>query len=379
MSPTTRHVLVAPGGRPRLVTEALYLFKTIDGVVFDEIHIVATPEGRLAIEHVLLDKPNGQSAFSRACRGLRIDRDEVVFNARTIHVPDLRVGAEQNEVESFADAAYEVVRALTAQTSTRLTIVVPGDDAVSAALLSATLQMVGRAGDRLQCIDEHLVLTDAIAKGLVSNFLFPDRDIKVGRIRVKRAHLLTRREIPLVLLGLPPGAEGHGYLALAKRQVRTHRLLSEPAPLSIDLRQRLVQIDGTAVKIAPSPFFWYAYLASTAPAALSLSAIDDAGPIDRTRPTASVAPLVAFFESLFPHRCGEWVQTLKRACGPDPSLRSTISKLNTTLRNTFGAAALPYLVKGGRGATYRLDLSPSRIRIHGSTHSCEGILHKAIA
>jgi hypothetical protein len=56
----------------------------------------------------------------------------------------------------------------------------------------------------------------------------------------------------------------------------------------------------------------------------------------------------------------------QRACGPQPGLPSTISKINAALRRALGRGAGPYLIEGGRGTGgYRITLPASAIQIVG--------------
>lgn len=357
-------LLVHSTSRPSLVTEALYLWTLENQGPLHEIHVVTTPSGQDAVRRTLLNAPNGRSRFAQACRQLRVNRDEIVFADRTMHL----MGEPQaggDAPAAAADALFGVTRALSLGRDSRVIAVAGREDALATVLLGACLQLLGRPEDRLFCVEQHPALRDAMARGKVSDFLLPAGDMVIGRERVPARDLVRWHEIPLVLAGPPGGASDTTYMDLVRRCRRERVLRDRPEALRVNLRQKLVSVDGTDIRLTPAQFFWYAAASSLAPAPLRLAEIEEALAPHRTLDDCpAVKTMADVFDAVFPDRRGEWCAALRAACRPDPSVRSTISKINRALREALGSGSLPYLLIGGHGGTYRIALDPSRIQIN---------------
>ena len=366
MANDSNNVLLVAGDSPaRTITEALYLWKVQEAVVFDEVHVLTTATGRDLVASSLLD-PSGTrvGAFTRVCRSLRIPRHEINFGLRTVHVvPEWAADRVPALPEVRADATLRIVQKLCAAAGS-VTVAV-GDDVGATVLLAASLQLSWRASDRFFWIREHPRFTAAAAEGRVKEFWMPECDLRLGRYVIAKADLVQRLEIPPVPDRQAVG-ESDSYMAIVRRRSREQRLLVDPAELTVDLARGVIEINGGApIRLTPMQLFWYAYLATIAPKALPLRLITEAlSGGSRGHAPAVAAPMSALYARLFPHRVDEWPAVLHRACGPEPGLRSTFSKVNATLRDRLGIGSEPYEVEAVRGeGEYRLSLPRTKIRI----------------
>jgi len=96
-------LLAIAGLSPQVITETLYALHQ-DGVVLDEIHIIATRIGRDAIATQLLAPDDGR--YFRYLKDYGIDIERILFAHETIHVlRDLQgnpiddiISEEENEI-----------------------------------------------------------------------------------------------------------------------------------------------------------------------------------------------------------------------------------------------------------------------------------------
>lgn len=345
--PNTRplHVLVvAPGRRPAGVLERALLRLRDEGHPPHEIHVVAP--GPL-IDEVRCDLLEG-GRFARFCAAQGLDRDEVLFNRRTLHAvtppaaPDCTVGA---------DRLLALLRTLTRSRDVALTVVLCEDAGVTGHLMHACLQIVARVEDRL------LLNLSNVSR----------------RLRASCAFL----EVPLLLW--PPNEPVPAtYAEAASRRRLDLMRLTQPDVLRLDCRTRVARVGETTVKLPAMQFFWLWYLASIPGERFPLADVTDAltnprrlsAPITQTltdgRSRVFPADLQRAFGQLFPKAADKFESMYVSACGPHPGLPSTISKINAGFRRALGGGAAPYLIKGGRGAGgYRITLPPSAIQIVG--------------
>ena len=344
--PNTRplHVLVvAPGRRPAGVLERALSRLRDEGRPPHEIHVVAP--GPL-IDEIRCDLLEG-GRFARFCAAQGLDRDEVLFNRRTLHAvtspaaPDCTLGA---------DRLLALLRTLTRSREVVLSVVLCEDAGVTGHLMQACLQIVARVEDRL------LLDLSTVSR----------------RLRASCPYL----EVPLVLW--PPNDPAPATYAEAARRRRLDlKRLTQPDVLRLDCRTRVAKVGETTVKLPAMQFFWLWYLASTPGERFPLAEVTDAlthprRPLVITqtladgRSRAFPADLHRAFVQLFPKAADKFESMYVSACGPHPGLPSTISKINAAFRRALGGGAAQYLIKGGRGAGgYRITLPPSAIQIVG--------------
>ena len=348
--PDTRsplHILIVlPGARPAATVERAVLGLVRDGQVPDELHVIASPS---RIDEVRQDVLSNGS-FTEFCAANGILRDELLFNARTLHpVAPQRT----DDCTAAADRLLGLLRSLTVAPHTALTVMLAEDAGLPGHLLQACLQLVARVDDRLM-IDP--------------------------AVRPRTNHPLRRPlELPLLL---PPPNEPvpTSYAdAIAKRRT-DHRRLAHPEVLHLDPARRTVRIGETSFVLPAMQFFWLCYLAGSAGERFPLTELTAALSSGRRAPVqvsqrltdgrARVFPqdLQRAFLHMFPAAADKFDAMFVRACGPHPGLPSTISKINAALRRALGPGAKPYLIRGGRGAGgYRIERPASAIQIAGRT------------
>jgi hypothetical protein len=326
-----RILLIAVRSTPQLIADALRLWSGVELLAVDEIHVLANASMCRRIVRELLD--GGQrSPFRRLCRELGLSRDDLVFNARTIHDLDAQsvpAPAQATPIDAIVRLVHDVRR-----TDAPVVAITAADAALDAVAIALALQVAGEPGDRLFVIE-------------------PSRER--GRLR----------EVPILLHASQRIAGIGCYEALVDAARRAARLCREPAALTIDLGRQTLAIDGVAISLTSRQFFWYAAIASFAPAPLSLSGLGEA--LARV-PRGAVPPEAAALTRLHARVCAyehdEWPRILRIACGPVPGLPSTVCKINAALRRALCDGAEPYLVRGGRGAGgYAIRLERSKVVI----------------
>lgn len=359
-----RILLAAMTSHVRLITEALYLWKRWDDVIFDEVHVVTDTTGRDAIYEVLLEPLAARSPVNRLCRRLGIKPAQELFSRRAVHLLD-QVGwaNKRSDIGRAVDVALDVIRALSCSGENHLDVVVEEGDTYRALAFAFSLQVAGGPADRLFVIREHPLLTTAIRKRIVLDFWHPTRAVRVGSRVIAEDDLLQRVEVPLLLTGQLGRDWASPYLELVRRRRHQLTLRREPATLTVNLAERRVQIDGVTAQLTPMQFFWYAYLAMTAPQKLIARDLREAPSQTGTNCATVAHQLSALHSRIFPNQHNKRPIVL-RGAGADPAsgLRPIVAKINAALRAALGPGAAPYLISTSRGTGgYALSLDPAKI------------------
>ena len=343
--PQLHILLLAPGAHPSALIERTLLRMRGDARLPHEIHIVAARPLLADVTRELL----AGGRFGEMCRRHGLDRDEILFNARTLHPV---VTPSALDWSHGADRLLGLFRTLTASIEAALTVVIADDAGVTGYLVQACLPIVARVEDRL-------VL---------------DVSLRAGHSRSAACGYL---ELPLLLL--PPDEPVPATYAEAAVRRRTElRRLARPDVMRMDVRGRTVRVGETSIVLPAMQFFWLWYLASAPGERFPLPELASALSGPRRQPVqvtqtlsdgrVRVLPsdLQRAYAEFFPMAPDKFEPMFLRACGPHPGLPSTISKINAALRRALGLGAGPYLIQGGRGAGgYRITLPAASVQIVG--------------
>ncbi|MGE0448518.1 MAG: hypothetical protein AB7Q29_02945 [Vicinamibacterales bacterium] len=347
----TRILLIAyAGGPPAAAVEGALTWSRDEQQPPHELHVLAFGDAARRVRRDLLSDGDRAGAFGDICRTLGLNRDDILFNTRTVHTlaisPPGIAPVEQ---------LWQVLRGLCRSEHCAVTAVVQPEAALAAAMLHAVLQFAGRPADRVFVATPH-----------ASTRLSP---IKRNRPAAADSYV----EVPM-LLSSTSSIDVESYMEQVERRRQERRRLAEPDPLTLCCRTRRLQIGENTIVLPPRQFFWVCALARLEGAILPLPAISHALQIHggqiSLQPSADpqlhrvLAILRQTFTLLFPRQVDEFGPTIHRACGPQPGLPSTISKINATLRAALGEAALRYLIEGGREhGGYNLRVDPPTVQI----------------
>lgn len=341
-------LVIVPGRLPVTVLERAFAQLGRERRMPHEIHVIATARQLADVQPLF--SGNGAGRFSQLCAAAGFPRDEILFNQRTLHVADDLLG----DCTGAADRMLQVLRQLSAAGRASLTAVITGDAGVLGHLLHAALHIVAGTDDRL---------------------LLDEGQPPSGRRRLPPLPACEYVEVPLLLWPANEPVPETFAEAVRRRRLERRRVV-RPDPLRLDVRRRVVSVGETSVRLPAMQFFWLYYLASTPGERFPLAEIVHM--LSTTRRTGGQvtqklsdgrvrtfpADLEHAFIHLYPLAADKFDAMFQRACGPQPGLPSTISKINAALRRALGRGATPYLIQGGRGAGgYRLTLPPSAIQI----------------
>jgi hypothetical protein len=340
------HILVVvPGRLPVIVLERAFAQLGQERRMPHEIHVIATARQLADVQPLF--SGNGAGRFSQLCAAAGFPRDEILFNQRTLHVADDLLG----DCTGAADRMLQVLRQLSAAGRASLTAVITGDAGALGHLLHAALHIVAGTDDRL-------LLDDAHPRGTR-----------------RRPPTCDYVEVPLLLWPANEPLPATFAEAVRRRRLERRRVV-RPDPLRLDVRRRVVSVGETSFRLPAMQFFWLYYLASTPGERFPLAEIVQVLSTAR-RSGAQVTQKLSdgrvrtfpgdvqrAFIQLYPQAGDKFDAMFQRACGPQPGLPSTISKINAALRCALGRGAQPYLIQGGRGAGgYRLTLPAAVIQI----------------
>lgn len=310
-----------------------------------EIHVVTQQDRMGEVQHEFFAPGNG-TRFASVCESAGFSRDEILFNQRTLHVVGDCAG---DDCSADADGVVRLLRQLAASDGTSLTVVIADDAGASGHVLHGALQIVGRVSDRL--------LLDVSPQ--------PVRAGRGARSQPRHVH------VPLLLWPANDPLPQSYAEAVRRRRVDRQRV-EQPDVLRLDRRRRVVSVGETSFTLPAMQFFWLYYLACTPGELFPLAEITQTFGSARRPPAALTqklsdgrtrtfpADLQRVFTQLFPMAADKFDAMYLRACGPQPGLPSTISKINAALRRALGPGATPYLIQGGRGAGgYRITLPAS--------------------
>lgn len=366
-SPNTfpRRILLAVTGlSPQIVTETLHALAVGQQPAFvpTEIHLITTQEGAERARLALLSDEPGW--FSRLCADYRLPR--IQFDMAHIHVLSTTTGVLMDDIrtpednESAADFITDLVRRLTADSSTALHVSIAGGRKTMGFYLGYALSLFGRDQDRLS----HVLVSEPYESSW--DFFYPTpysrvittRDNKLADTAEAR---VTLAEIPFVSLrhGLPDDLrQGHARYTQA---VQAARRVLGPADLTLDHSSRRVCASGQAFTLPPAEF---ALLAVFARRAIKQEPALEAPAKDA--PDFSWAERYLAEYRAVQGAMGETEATeraLQRGMDGD-YFSQRLSKLHRWLKQIIGQAAAPYLIHNGgtRPRRYRLALPPEAVR-----------------
>jgi hypothetical protein len=339
-------VLVAADGAASMVESVLDRARQQHRVP-DEIHVIGARDDLARVYRGLLRSTAGGNRFAKECGRLGIPRDEILFNQRTLHPMEL----ESQDLSAAAERLFQVFRHLSRGGRNELTVLVARDATALGVLAHAAMQLVARPLDRF----------------------FVELAPKSGR--KAQAERLRSAEVPLLLWPDDGQPVAHYVDAVNARRMERQRL-EQPDPLRLDAHRRVATVGGTTIRLPAMQFFWLYYLAASAGERFPLLEISTALAAPKRHGTVLTqklagghvrsfpADLQRAFVRLFPQGADKFEAMFLRACGPQPGLPSTISKINAALRRALGRGAAPYLIEGGRGAGgYRVTLPPASIHV----------------
>jgi hypothetical protein len=348
------HILViAPGQEPAAMVERAVASLGKERRMPDEIRVIAGRRQLAEIRRVLLSATGGRR-FAALCTQAGFVRDEILINQRTLHPLDTN-GDE--DCTAIADWLLDLLRRLSSSEDASLTVAVAEDAGLAGYLLHCCLQVVGRSSDRLV-----IFTTGAASRGPGAR---------------SRPSGWRQVEIPLLLWPATEPVPATYAEAVAARRSERRRAASREV-LRLDRRRRTVAFGETSLTLPPMQFFWLYYLASTPGERFPLAELTARfGAGKRHQPFVQKlsdgrlrsfpGDLQRVFKQLFPYSTDKFDAMYQRACGPNPGLPSTISKINAALRRAFGRGVGPYLIESGRGAGgYRITLPASAIQIIGA-------------
>lgn len=355
----TRILLIAyAGGAPAAAIESALAWSRDEQQPPHELHVLATPDAAGRIRRELLSEGSRAGAFGAICRELGLNRDEILFNTRTVHT---FTTASTMPAVAPIEEVWQLLRGLCQSADSALTAMVQAEAAMAAVMIQAALQLAGRPADRLLVGVHHAAGAPGTAR---------------KSSRPASADMYV--EVP-ILLPATSSIDTGSYLEQVERRRQERRRLAEPDPLTLHCRTRRLRIGDSTIALPQKQFFWVCVLARLEGALFPLTALSRAlhvTPAGQVSLQLSADPhlhrvlehLRQTYAMLFPRKTDEFGPMVGRACGPHPGLPSTISKINATLRAALGEAAPRYLIGGGRErGGYRLPYNPPVVRIDAET------------
>lgn len=377
-----KQILLATLGRtPQIITEAVYFHKTRLNLEFDEVRVLTTTPGRLALEACLFGSTRHPGSFATLCRRLHIPYGRTVFSDRTITVLHGADGAPLDDIrtsddsEAVADQILWTLRDLCRDRDSAIHATIAGGRKTMGVYLHSALQLIGRTEDRLFHILTHPLVEEAIAAGRMKDFFYPVRDVRFGRLVVRKSEMLDCVEIPLLRWPAAPDLDRLTYRQLVARRDQEIRYQRSPDPLTLNAADRTLLVGDHEIRLPKSLFFWYCYLAQIAGEQLPVADFMAYVKVEGDRRIAFRGnPSKAMRETLEGHIKGllQLNATLRRGHAddfprmlhehcvrstPDPAIRQVVSHTNRAIRRALGNLAEPYVIQGKRGSGgYRLTL-----------------------
>lgn len=358
-----RRILVcACGLSPQIVTETLYALAVRDDWLPHEIHLITTREGAERARLTLLSSEPGW--FHRLREEYELP--PIRLDDGTIHVLADRGGRPLDDIrspsdnEAAADAITEIMRALTTDPDSAVHASIAGGRKTMGFYLGYVMSLFGRPQDRLS----HVLISAPFESN--PGFFYPSRRSRViftpppdSRPLDTRDAQVTLAPIPFVRLrdGLTDAIRDDGA-SFSAAVIQAQRTLAPPELVLQPAEHRLV-CGGVTVELPPVEFGFYAWLA---------------GRTRQGRPdvcrNALTAADTAEFLAAYP-RADELSGGFERVAEAVGEVMDKDyfdqrrSRVNTILRRTLGAAAVPYQIHGdGRRprSRYALGLKPAQIR-----------------
>lgn len=369
-------LLAVTGLSPQILTETLYALAVSGTPPFvpDEVHLITTSDGAEYARHTLL--PGGMNRFAELLDDYGLN-GRVRFDASHIHtIPDtdgnpLRDIQTPEDNVRAADAITELVRRFTQDEQCALHVSIAGGRKSMGFFMGYALSLYGRAQDRLS----HVLVSAPFESN--HDFYYPpatprvlfDRNNKPIHTADAR---ITLAEIPFVRLrhGLSRQLlEGQAGFSQTVQEAQ-ERL--GPPEVVIDIGQKALRCGGRVVKMEPSVFAFYVWLAQRLKGGAGAVRYDN--PEDAEDFLAIYAQVLNDPSSA---RLENTRNALERRAGARASARKTKirgyfdplkSKANKALMRCLGHDAAVYLVysHGERDKTHfnLSELDPALIRIH---------------
>ena len=350
-----RKILLAVTGlSPQILTETIYSLAVAASPVFipDEVHLITTADGAEYARHTLLDF--GMGRFSELLRDYGL-QGRIRFDADCIHLIPGSDGQALHDIQTpednvlAADAITELVRHFTLNDDTALHVSIAGGRKTMGFFMGYALSLFGRTQDRLS----HVLVSSPFESN--HEFYYPPAQPRVLFDRNnKPIHTADARimlaEIPFVRLrhGLSqPLLDGHAGFSQSVAAAQEHLA---PPELTLDLPRQTLTCAGHTVRLEPSVFAYYAWLA--------IRLKSGAGPV-RYDNAEAVAEYLAVYAQVLNDptsaRLENAREVLNRRMNLPASQRKTAirkyfdplkAKVNAALAKQLGeSGAMPYRVK----------------------------------
>lgn len=379
-----KHILLCVAGMtPQIITETLYALTQERKEQVDQIQVITTLGGRNRLLKELLDPDSGK--FFEFCDDYEIDPAGIKFDETTIallHTPDGRTMADirtPEENEYAGDQICEIVRGLASDANVRIHASAAGGRKTMSIYLTAAMQLFGRAQDALS----HVLVNEEFETHPDFYYIPPAprllkmRDGREVSTETAKIHLAP---IPFIRLqGVAPDRlrqSERSYNLLVRQTQADLDLLESTHDLTIDLRNRKIEVSNCSVRLAEREFFIYTLFAHLRRQRGEKGFVDfdeirvpdlDAvfRLITRARGTerpAKDADLVAGFDFL-----PTLIEAIDTAADSDPkSLNDPLLQVIARIKRKFAKAGRldRYLIvnRGGYAASrYGLDIPPERI------------------
>lgn len=365
------YVLICVTGlTPQVVTETVYALSTGtcgETTLPVAIHVLSTARGKALIETSLLGE-DGQ--FSRLCRDYGWRPHRIAFGADHIHVIRNASGDPLDDIRDASSnaAAADFITAFIREQANgpaRLHVSLAGGRKTMGYFSGYALSLYGRPTDQLS----H-VLVNAPFESHPDFFYPPPSPIT---LETADGNLVSTAEARVSLASIPfvrlrDGLDSDlltGDLSFSESVARTQQLLDSPE-LRIDLSERMVWLQGHALRLSNTHFLWLTWMAERADRGLEPLAFDEHAATDLLR-------VVTWLEGTGPNALRTSVEDAQADAkrGDRQYFERNRSRFNQALgerSNLCPAAAARYTIQsfGQRPHTrYGLSLPAEAVHIEG--------------
>ncbi len=265
-------VLVAViGTSPAVLTETVWALAHLEQpVVPDEVVVITTQSGAMAIRNQLFGEANGWGRLLAALKREKIDTQGRLLFGDTQH--SIRLLSDRQRQRELADIAttednaqaaddiLEILRGFTEDPATRVYASLAGGRKTMGALLLSCMSLLGREDDHVL----HVLVNAPFDGGVEPPFLFPERGVRYtprsggGPLTAKAANV-TLIDLPFVKMRgwyqekfrtLPPS---YSHLVAAVQSTAPEADVAPPV-LTFDLLRGTVHADGVDLKLSRTEF-----------------------------------------------------------------------------------------------------------------------------
>lgn len=363
-----RRILLAVSGlSPQILTETIYaLSRGADPFIPTEVHLITTREGADRARKSLLR----EGRFAQLCADYGLDG--IKFGEAYIHCVLDRAGAAIQDIRTSADNEFVAdtlinhVRNFTADSGSALHVSIAGGRKTMSFFAGNALTLFGRPQDRLS----HVLVEEGYE--FARDFFYPTPKQRMiqghngSMLDAARANVLLA-EIPFVSLRHELPESLKTGVTRYSEVVRLAQAALAPPELVIDLRSRRIRAAGKIVRLSPNSIAMLSIFARRAlkndPAIHApAKPVQDFVLPDKDWGKRLLDELLEVYD----HRDDIPEETRKALReGMDGNQFSTyLARLNKSLKNSLGAAAMAYLIgnAGRRPCLYRINLSREAIR-----------------